>query len=300
METDSPPPRQRVRLCDSSQRPEPTNGVAPPSSRARGIRRCPAASVCRSSREPRPTGSRRRRRSSASIRAISPTAPPHTTACSSRFAGRRSGAKGTRHVGHPDQQPGPDVRPLHRSSRQLACEVVAGLPRRAPLIPAPAHHEQLLLESEVFYWVLGSQRNFFEFPFGIQYVQPTADGIRLHLESNASLDSLLAGLLPGRVSVGTGDDEIHGLNGCRITARSERGIELRRLGQPTGSGSPDPPDAPSRRPKPRSPSASVSLSLTSEAVALDDALSAPGRFPDVIVGRGAAVLRTKWPSWSRY
>ncbi|MDX3206651.1 hypothetical protein [Streptomyces scabiei] len=117
--------------------------------------------------------------------------------------------------------------------RQLAGEVVAGLPRRAPLIPAPAHHEQLLLESEVFYWVLGSQRNFFEFPFGIQYVQPTADGIRLHLESNASLDSLLAGLLPGRVSAGTDDDEIHGLNGCRITARSERGIELRRLGQPT-------------------------------------------------------------------
>ncbi|MFB8000331.1 hypothetical protein ACFC4G_47225 [Streptomyces sp. NPDC056002] len=117
--------------------------------------------------------------------------------------------------------------------RQLACEIVAGLPRHAPLIPAPAHRAQLLLESETFYWILSSQRNFFEFPFGIQYVQPTAEGIRLRLESNASLDSLLAGLLPARVSVGTGDDEIHGLNGCRITARSERGIELRRLGQPT-------------------------------------------------------------------
>ncbi|MFB7900539.1 hypothetical protein ACFC1B_30000, partial [Streptomyces xiamenensis] len=45
--------------------------------------------------------------------------------------------------------------------RQLACKVVAGLPQRAPLIPAPAHHSQLLLESEVFYRVLGSQRDFF-------------------------------------------------------------------------------------------------------------------------------------------
>ncbi|MFE2271434.1 hypothetical protein ACFXB4_19575 [Streptomyces lavendulae] len=117
--------------------------------------------------------------------------------------------------------------------RQLACEAVAALPPGAPLIPAPAHPAQLLIESEVFYWVLSSQRSFSEYPFGIRYVQPTAEGIRLHLEGNASLDSLLAGLLPARVSVGTGDDEIHGLNGCRITARSERGIELRRLGQPT-------------------------------------------------------------------
>ncbi|MGW2109407.1 hypothetical protein [Streptomyces sp. NPDC001948] len=118
--------------------------------------------------------------------------------------------------------------------RQLACEAVAGLPRHAPLIPAPAHHAQLLLESEAFYWILSSQRNFFEFPFGIRYVQPTEKSIRLHLESNASLDSLLAGLLPGRVPAGTGRDEIHGLNGLRIAARSERGIELRRLGQPAG------------------------------------------------------------------
>ncbi|MFJ9078176.1 hypothetical protein ACIRO3_23510 [Streptomyces sp. NPDC102278] len=87
----------------------------------------------------------------------------------------------------------------------------------------------------MFYWVLSSQRNFCEYPFGIRYVQPTAEGIRFHLGSNASLDGLQAGLLPARVSVGTGDDEIHGLNGCRITARSERGIELRRLGQPTST-----------------------------------------------------------------
>ncbi|WP_327740427.1 hypothetical protein OG749_45925 (plasmid) [Streptomyces nojiriensis] len=117
--------------------------------------------------------------------------------------------------------------------RQLACEVVAALPRHAPLIPAPAHRAQRLIESEAFYWILSSQRHFFEYPFGIQYVQPTAEGIRLHLESNASLDSLLAGLLPGRMPVGTGRDEIHGLNGVRIWARSERGIELRRLGQRT-------------------------------------------------------------------
>ncbi len=117
--------------------------------------------------------------------------------------------------------------------RQLACKVVAELPRHAPLIPAPARREQLLLESELLYLILSYQRSFFEFPFGIRYVQPTAEGIRLDLESNASLDSLLAGLLPGRVRTGNGDDEIRGLNGCRITARSDRGIELRRLGQPT-------------------------------------------------------------------
>ncbi|RSS84994.1 hypothetical protein EF919_38315, partial [Streptomyces sp. WAC02707] len=102
-----------------------------------------------------------------------------------------------------------------------------------PLIPAPAHQTQLLLESEAFYRILSYQRNFFEFPFGIRYVQPTAEGIRLDLESNASLDSLLAALLPGRVPAGTGHDEIQGLNGVRITTRTDRGIELRRLGQPT-------------------------------------------------------------------
>ncbi|MET8747839.1 hypothetical protein [Streptomyces sp. NPDC004728] len=66
-------------------------------------------------------------------------------------------------------------------------------------------------------------------------MQPTEKSIRLHLESDASFDSLLAGLLPGRVPVGTGRDEIHGLNGLRIAARSERGIELCRLGQPAGT-----------------------------------------------------------------
>ncbi|OLO25875.1 hypothetical protein PZ61_0236270 [Streptomyces sp. MNU77] len=117
--------------------------------------------------------------------------------------------------------------------RQVACDVVAGLPRHAPLIPAPVHQAQLLLESEAFYRILSYQRDFFEFPFGIRYVQPTAEGIRLDLESNASLDGLLAALLPGRVQAGTGHDEIQGLNGVRITARTDRGIELRRLGQPT-------------------------------------------------------------------
>ncbi|MFI5987814.1 hypothetical protein ACIBEA_44055 [Streptomyces sp. NPDC051555] len=117
--------------------------------------------------------------------------------------------------------------------RQLACDVLAALPPDAPLIPAPTHHAQLRLESEAFYWILNSQRDFYEFPFGIRYVQPTADGVRLHVESDASLDSLLAGLLPARMPVGTGQDEIYGLNGVRIHARTERGIELRRLGQPT-------------------------------------------------------------------
>ncbi|MEU5137705.1 hypothetical protein [Streptomyces californicus] len=117
--------------------------------------------------------------------------------------------------------------------RQLACDVVAGLPRHAPLIPAPAHQAQLLLESEAFYRILSFQRDFFEFPFGIRYVQPSAEGIQLDLESSASLDGLLAALLPGRVPVSTGRDEIHGLNGVRITTRTDRGIELRRLGQPT-------------------------------------------------------------------
>ncbi|WP_329046723.1 hypothetical protein [Streptomyces sp. NBC_01422] len=117
--------------------------------------------------------------------------------------------------------------------RQLACEAVAALLPSAPLIPAPAHPAQLLFESEVFYRVLGSQRDFSEYPFGIRYVQPAPDFVRLHLESNASLDSMLAGLLPRRTPMGTGRDEIHGLNGVRIHSRTERGIELRRLGQPT-------------------------------------------------------------------
>jgi hypothetical protein len=117
--------------------------------------------------------------------------------------------------------------------RQFACEVVDALPPGAPLIPAPAHQAQLLLESEAFYWILNSQRHFFEYPFGIRYVQPTAQGVRLHLESHASLDSLLGGLLPCRAPMRTGRDQIYGLNGVRICARTERGIELRRLGQPT-------------------------------------------------------------------
>ena len=111
--------------------------------------------------------------------------------------------------------------------RQLACEVVAALPPGTPLIPTPAEHAQLLLESEVLYQILGSQRHCFEFPFGIQYVEPTAVGLRLHLESNASLDSLLSGLLPCRMPMGSGRDEIYGLNGVRICRRAERGIELR-------------------------------------------------------------------------
>lgn len=118
--------------------------------------------------------------------------------------------------------------------RQLACDVVAALPPGAPLIPAPAEDAQLLFESEILYWAFNSQRHFFEYPFGIRYVQPTAAGLRLHLESNASLDSLLSGLLPCRWPMGTTErDEIHGLNGVRIRARTERGIELSRLGQPT-------------------------------------------------------------------
>ncbi|MFD7899062.1 hypothetical protein [Streptomyces sp. NPDC059743] len=118
--------------------------------------------------------------------------------------------------------------------RQLACEVVAALPPGAPLIPAPAEQAQLLLESEIFYWLLNSMRDYFEYPFGIRYVQPTPDGLRLHLESPASLDRLLAGLLPCRVSFDhREDDEIYGLYGVRICARTETGIELRRLGQPT-------------------------------------------------------------------
>ncbi|MEU5958260.1 hypothetical protein [Streptomyces sp. NPDC047525] len=85
----------------------------------------------------------------------------------------------------------------------------------------------------MFYRVLNSQRRFFEFPFGIRYVEPTEAGVRLHLESDDSLDTLLGGLLPCRMPVGTGREEIYGLNGVRIRARTERGIELHRLGQPT-------------------------------------------------------------------
>ncbi|NED35830.1 hypothetical protein [Streptomyces sp. SID8499] len=117
--------------------------------------------------------------------------------------------------------------------RQVACDAVAAVQPDAPLIPAPAQYAQLLLESEVFYWVLNTQRHYFEYPFGIRYVQPTSEGVRLHLESNTSLDSLLSGLLPCRSPMRVGRDEIYGLNGVRICARTDRGIELRRLGQPT-------------------------------------------------------------------
>ncbi|MEU2354378.1 hypothetical protein ABZ599_15670 [Streptomyces misionensis] len=117
--------------------------------------------------------------------------------------------------------------------RQLASRVVAALAPTAPLIPGPAEPAQLLLESEVLYQVLSSQRRFFEYPFGIDYVEPTADSLSLHLESNASLDTLLSGLLPCRMPMEGGRDEIYGLNGLRIHARSGHGMELRRLGQPT-------------------------------------------------------------------
>ncbi|WP_445521376.1 hypothetical protein [Streptomyces sp. NEAU-174] len=117
--------------------------------------------------------------------------------------------------------------------RQLACDVVAALPPGCPLVPAPAEQEQLLFESEVFYQVLSSRQNFFEYPFGIKYVEPTTGGLRLSLESNASLESLLCGLLPCRMPIKPGPDEIYGLNGVRICRRTERGIELRRLGQTT-------------------------------------------------------------------
>ncbi|MFH7598026.1 hypothetical protein WDV06_23435 [Streptomyces racemochromogenes] len=107
------------------------------------------------------------------------------------------------------------------------------------------------------YWVLGSQRNFYEFPFGIQYVQSTADGIRLHLESNASLDSLLSGLLPGRVRVGTGDDETTASMGAGSQHEASAASNSAASDSPPASGSQAPPDAPSRRPKPRSPTASA-------------------------------------------
>jgi len=88
-----------------------------------------------------------------------------------------------------------------RAPRQLASDIVAALAPTAPLIPAPAEPAQLLLESEVLYQVLSSQRRFFECPFGIDYVEPTADSLNLHLESNASLDTLLA----NRSALGTAD-----------------------------------------------------------------------------------------------
>ncbi|MCX4850528.1 hypothetical protein [Streptomyces sp. NBC_00893] len=116
---------------------------------------------------------------------------------------------------------------------QAACDAVTALQPHAPIIPEPAHQAQLLLESEVFYRVLNSQRHFFEYPFGIRYVQPTPHSTRLHLESNVSLESLLSGLLPVRSPMCTGRDQIYGLNGVRICARTDRGIELRRLGQST-------------------------------------------------------------------
>lgn len=117
--------------------------------------------------------------------------------------------------------------------RQAACDIVAALPPGAPLIPAPTEPAQILFESEIFYQILSSQRPFAEYPFGIRYVQPTAAALRLHLESNASLDTLLGGLLPRRAPMGTGPDQIYGLHGLRIRRRTERGVELHRLGQPT-------------------------------------------------------------------
>lgn len=116
--------------------------------------------------------------------------------------------------------------------RQIACDVVGALAPGTPLIPEPAEHAQVLFESEVLYQVLSSQRSFFEYPFGIRYVEPTAAGVRLHVESNESLNGLLSGLLPCRMPVKSGD-EIYGLNGTRICRRTEEGIELRRLGQQT-------------------------------------------------------------------
>ncbi|MFD6329271.1 hypothetical protein ACFWGI_06790 [Streptomyces niveus] len=89
--------------------------------------------------------------------------------------------------------------------RQAACAFVAA-PPGAPLVPAPAEPAQLLFESEIFYQILSSQRPFSDYPFGICYVQPTAAALRLHLESNASLDTLLGGLLTRRVPMGTGPD----------------------------------------------------------------------------------------------
>uniref|UniRef100_UPI003F494932 hypothetical protein n=1 Tax=Streptomyces chartreusis TaxID=1969 RepID=UPI003F494932 len=85
----------------------------------------------------------------------------------------------------------------------------------------------------MFSSVLSTQRHVFEHPFGIRYVQPTRHGIRLHLESNRSLDSLLSGLLPCRAPMSTAHDEIYGLDGVRICARVRHGVELRWRGQPT-------------------------------------------------------------------
>ncbi|MGI5262291.1 hypothetical protein [Streptomyces angustmyceticus] len=54
------------------------------------------------------------------------------------------------------------------------------------------------------------------------------------LDSKKSLDSLLRGLLPRRISHNNRDrSEIYGLYGVRICARTKEGIELQRLGQPT-------------------------------------------------------------------
>ncbi|MFD8726078.1 hypothetical protein ACFV2H_51300 [Streptomyces sp. NPDC059629] len=117
--------------------------------------------------------------------------------------------------------------------RQTACDAVAALRPHEPVITNAARHEQLLLESEVFYHVLSSQGAYCEYPFGIRYVQPTPQGLGIHLESSAALDNLLSTLLPCRTPVGSGQDEIYGLNGVRISARTEHGVELRRLGQPT-------------------------------------------------------------------
>lgn len=119
------------------------------------------------------------------------------------------------------------------ASHQVARDAVASLAPHAPLIPAATHHAQVLLESEVFSLILDTQRDFFEYPLGIWYVQPTPEGLRLHLESNASLDSLLGALLPKGAPRHRGRAEIYGLNGVRICERTQNGIELRRLGQPT-------------------------------------------------------------------
>lgn len=117
--------------------------------------------------------------------------------------------------------------------RQLAVDVVTALPAGAPLIAAPVHPAQRLFESEVFYQLLASQRQIHEHPFGIPYVEPTPNGLRLHLDGTESMASLLSGLLPQRVPFRSERDQIYGINGLRIVARTRHGIELRRLGQPT-------------------------------------------------------------------
>ncbi|NUV30788.1 MULTISPECIES: hypothetical protein [Streptomyces] len=115
--------------------------------------------------------------------------------------------------------------------RQVACTEIRAVAPTAPVVAGPATTAQMLLEAEVFSWVLETNRAYTEYPLGIEYVVPRPDGCTVHLESGTRADTLLTGLLPcyepGRLQ------EVHGVHGLRIGRRTRHGVELYRLAERT-------------------------------------------------------------------